>query len=629
MLVNSTAIINLFVIRLTKLVSYSIKINRTGRSIMDLLHLQWKRLVRIARQGFLFVMAISLAACATVSEQKVDATQTKSQEEVVTIQDVSPEEESIEDVPDLPLTSELIYYILMAEIAGQRGEMGVAVDLYNKAAEVVDSPALAGRSAQVAVFTRDQQRIRRALKRWIEIDPTDADVYVMQAPLLMLQGDYDAVVVAIDSALEYAPDNASKFLARIAEQLTELAQPEQALTVIRQLKLYQAQDPEVLFTYAKLAAFYKQYEKALPAVDAVLALQENREEAVILKSEILQRIGKGDEALKMLSQAIKAEGASDDLRFSYAKSLGENGKTDRSRKVFEQLLADNPQNDEIIFALGLLALEEKNGDRAKKYFNKLIKQGDRGKQASYFMGLAEELNEQEDKALIWFASVPSESSRYQSAQTRYINILAERGEIDKAQNHLKLLRKENPDNAVQYFIFEAVFLREQGQDEAAFDIYTEALQENPGNIELLYGRAMVAEPLNRLDVLEQDLRFILQRDPNNSQALNALGYTLTDRTDRHDEALILIKKAVELSPEDPFYLDSLGWVYYRLGNLQVAERYLRQAADTQPDAEFLAHLGEVLWQLGKEDEAKKIWQQGLEGSKDNSLLIETMRRFGQ
>lgn len=244
------------------------------------------------------------------------------------------------------------------------------------------------------------------------------------------------------------------------------------------------------------------------------------------------------------------------------------------------------------------------------------------------MGLAEEINEDIDQALIWFASVPVESSRYQPAQARYLNLLAERGEIEKARNHLKLLRKENPNKAIQYFLFEASFLREQGDDVAAFDIYSEALTEFPDNKELLYGRAMVSEPLNRLSVLEQDLRIILEKEPNNAQALNALGYTLTDRTDRHEEALILIKKAVELKPNDPFYLDSLGWVYYRLGNLQVAERYLRQAVEIQSDAEFLAHLGEVLWLLDKKAEAEEMWQQGLEQDENNKLLLNTMRRFG-
>jgi tetratricopeptide (TPR) repeat protein len=140
---------------------------------------------------------------------------------------------------------------------------------------------------------------------------------------------------------------------------------------------------------------------------------------------------------------------------------------------------------------------------------------------------------------------------------------------------------------------------------------------------------MVAESLSQLAIFEQDLKKILELDPNNATVLNALGYTLTDRTDRHEEALALIQRAMAISPNDPFYIDSLGWVYYRLGELDRASKYLKQAVAIQPDPEFLAHLGEVLWQQGMYDEAKRVWQQGLKKASDDKLLNDTMRRFGQ
>jgi len=245
---------------------------------MDLLQLQWKRLVWIIQRGTLLVMALSLASCAITPAQETETAIVEEPKEIVAIEPIEPALEPEEELEDLPLTAELVYYILTAEIAGQRGEMGVAVDLYHKAATEIDSPALAGRSAQVAVFTRDQQRISRALKRWAEVDPNDADVYVMQAPLLMIQGDYDSAVKAIDAALELAsPEDARTFLARIAEQLTELVKAEQALKIFRQLKQYQANDVDVIFAYAKLAAFYKSYADGLKAVDVVLEQQPKRE----------------------------------------------------------------------------------------------------------------------------------------------------------------------------------------------------------------------------------------------------------------------------------------------------------------------------------------------------------------
>jgi len=603
--------------------SYSNKINRSGRFIMDLSFVGLGNMVGLARQSLVFGAIIFLSACAAT----VPIAEETSAIEPVIETELVVEEPAV--VEPLPLTSELVYYILMAEVAGQRGEIGVAAELYNKAASAVDSPAVASRSTQIANFTRDKARINRALKRWVEVDPTDADVHIMQAPFKMMEGDLDAVIESVNTALSLSPEKSPQFLAKIADNLSELVSPEQALSVMQQLELYKQQDAEALFVYARLTQFYKQYDKALTAVELVLEKQPERESAHILKAEVLQRLGQGKVALAVLKQAAVKEGASDELRFSYAKLLGENNKTDQARGIFEQLHAEKPNNEEILFALGLLALEEKDGKQAKVYFSQLVTLGDGGKQASYFMGLSEELNKDVDAALIWFASVPADSSRFQSAQSRYVNLLANKGQLDKARLHLKLLRKEHPDREVQYYIFEAAFLREQEQYQAAFDLYTEALVGFPNNVELLYGRAMTAESLHRLSVLEDDLRQILSLNPNNDVVLNALGYTLTDRTDRHQEALELIEKAISIKPDDPFYLDSLGWVYYRLGNLDAAVRYLKQAVEIQADVEFIAHLGEVLWLQGRHAEAKKVWQQGLQQTQDNDLLNETMQRFGE
>jgi len=602
---------------------YSNKISRSGCFIMDLSQLGWKSVFDLVRGSFVLGVVIVLSACASTADllEQNDVI-TPSVESVVT-------EAEPEVIPPLPLTSELVYYILTAEMAGQRGEVGLAAELYNKAANTIESPALAGRSTQIANYTRDKGRINRALERWLEVDPTDADVYIMQAPFLMIQNDWDGVVKSVDTALDLAPEKSPQFLAQIADNLSEFTKPEQALSVMEKFKLYQQHDVEALFVYGRLAEFFKQYDKALVAVEAILAEQAEREDALILKAQVLQRLGKGNKAMALLKSRAAKDEASDDLLFSYAKLLGENNKSEQALTIFERLLTNKPDNEEILFALGLLALEDKDGKQAKYYFNKLVTLGDSGKQASYFMGLSEELNDNADAALIWFASVPVESSRFEAAQSRYINLLADKGQMDKARLHLKLLRTEHPSRTVQYYLYEAAFLRERDQSQAAFDVYTEALEGFPNNIELLYGRAMTAESLHRLSVLEDDLRQILKHDPDNHTVLNALGYTLTDRTDRHQEALEMIEKALSFKPEDPFYLDSLGWVYYRLGNLDAAVRYLKQAVAIQNDAEFLAHLGEVLWQQDRHAEAKKAWQQGLEQDKDNELLSETMRRFGE
>lgn len=584
---------------------------------------------RRLKHAGLLGMPLFLLACAASPAQQAGMAESAPEQEKNQITAEAEQPEAKETENYLPLTPELMYYVLSAEVAGQRGQVGVAVDLYHRASEMVDSPNLASRSAQVATLSRDQDRINRALERWIEVDPNDADVYIMQAPFLMLKDDYSGAVAAIDKALTLAPDKKKPYLRRVSENLAEVAEADEALSSLKQLALYQQNDPAAHFAYARMAFFYKRYDEALNELAPLLEAEPDNEDYLVLKADTLQRMGRSEEALELIARAADREDASQDLRFTYGKLLGESGQTAKARQVFEAIQADNPDNRDVLFALGLLALEEKDGKLAKSYFSELLKVGDPSGQAPYFMGLAEEMNGNIDAAMVWFASVPVQSSRFDLAQDNYISLLVERGQMDKAREHLNQLRKELPQQALQYYLYEAGLLREQEQSQAAFDLLTAAMKQYPQSEDLRYSRAMIAESLDRLDVLEQDLRWILDKDPDNAQALNALGYTLTDRTDRHQEALEMITRALELQPGDPFYLDSLGWVYYRLGDLAKAEKYLREAMQVQPDVEFIAHLGEVLWERGKKQEAKQIWQQGLEQDADNSLLLETMRRYGQ
>ncbi|MBE9533106.1 MAG: hypothetical protein IMF04_03190, partial [Proteobacteria bacterium] len=224
---------------------------------MDLLQLHGKNLVRLSQRSLVFGFSLFLLACSSSPTQP----ESTNVEETVT----TDTKEADVIIPDLPFTSELLYYILTAEIAGQRGEAAAAVELYHQASTLVDSASVAGRSAQVALYTRNQERINRALDRWIEVDPSDADIYIMQAPFLMLDGDFNTLIKTLNTALNLAPEKSRDYLSRISDNLTEIANADQALSTVQGLDGYENNDPEVLFVFARLSAFYKQYESALPA----------------------------------------------------------------------------------------------------------------------------------------------------------------------------------------------------------------------------------------------------------------------------------------------------------------------------------------------------------------------------
>jgi tetratricopeptide (TPR) repeat protein len=213
------------------------------------------------------------------------------------------------------------------------------------------------------------------------------------------------------------------------------------------------------------------------------------------------------------------------------------------------------------------------------------------------------------------------------AQLRQADILIANGRADEASRRLAEARDAQPDYAIQLYLIEAETLANNDKTQSAWLVLQNAIKQNPDDLNLLYTRSMLAEKRNDLAQMEKDLRAILAREPNNAMALNALGYTLSDRTTRFDEARVLIERAHQLNPEDPAVLDSLGWVNYRLGNLDDAERYLRSALERFPDHEVAAHLGEVLWANGKQREARKIWGKALQEQPDSPILRSTILRL--
>ena len=585
---------------------------------MDLSQALWKKSSYLSLCGIMFSSIFILFACTKVPVERPTPAE----------QPLAVQKESGITVKTVPLTAELTYLVLTAEIASQRGDLINAAEQYKRAAALIESPKLASRSTQMANFTRDQKRIDLALNRWAEVDPTDSDIHMLKTPFLMMQGKHDQIAPVVNTALAIDPEKIATYLVRLTDNLSKIVKADPALRIMKQLDVFQQEDPHALYHYSRLALYYQRYDDALPTINAVLDYEPDFQEALILKATILQRLKRLDEALNILSEASKSKSASRSLRFSYAQLLGENNQIKKSRQLFEKLDNEEGNKPDVIFALGVIAIEEKQGLKAKIYFMRLHDLGDPGMQAAYFLGIAEKMNNNVEQALVWFSSVPNNSPRFQKAQTHYVNLLANNGALAKARQHLANIRIANPKLAVDYYLFEALLLQDRNQNQLAFSLLDEAISKYPENIDLLYTHAMLAESIDRIDILEQDLRSILAIDPDNSETLNALGYSLTDQTDRHQEALVLIKKALILSPGDPFYLDSLGWVYYRLGQLDKAEQFLKQAVTIRDEPEFLAHLGEVLWQQDQQNAAKEVWLRGLKLDSKNKLILKTMQYFG-
>jgi tetratricopeptide (TPR) repeat protein len=288
------------------------------------------------------------------------------------------------------------------------------------------------------------------------------------------------------------------------------------------------------------------------------------------------------------------------------------------------MLNKAPKEPDVLFALGILSLQLDDTASAREYFTRLNDTGQRKDDAAFYLGQVEENAGNAEAALSWYLKVGGDNES--DAQVRVARIYAGQGQIERSREVLQRLRDEQADNAAALFLIEAELLKGVGLDQDAMAVYDVALTQFQGNPDLLYARALHAASMDRVDILERDLTAVLEKDPANSEALNALGYTLADRTDRYAEALGYIQRAMEIKPDEPAILDSMGWVQYRLGNLQEALKYLRRAVERTRDGEIAAHLGEVLWAMGERDEAWRVWEGALAEFPDHAYLLRVVGR---
>jgi tetratricopeptide (TPR) repeat protein len=314
------------------------------------------------------------------------------------------------------------------------------------------------------------------------------------------------------------------------------------------------------------------------------------------------------------------------VRLNYARFLVDQKEWQKALEEFKRVADNVPDDADTIYAVGLLSLQNNRLDEADKYLKRALELRPRNDQARLYLGQVAEQRKQHGAAIDWYLQI-KEGEHYFEAQARLGVVMARQGDLAGARRHLDGIKVQNDSQRVQVALAHEQILRDARQFSEAIEMLNAAIQTVPGDKDLLYARALIAEKLNQLDVAERDLRAILKQDPKNVNALNALGYTLTDRTTRYDEAHELLQQAMELKPDDAFIMDSMGWLQYRRGNTAEALKYLRRALEIRNDAEIAAHLGEVLWVMGDRHEAESVWDRALRETPDNEALNGVIKKF--
>ncbi|RBB97724.1 tetratricopeptide repeat protein [Pseudomonas sp. MWU12-2115] len=543
--------------------------------------------------------------------------------------DGTPPVEDTTPTPEKPkvyssFSEETVYSLLTAELAGQRNRFDIALDNYVTQAINTQDPGVSERAFRIAEYLgADQPALDTALI-WARNAPDDLEAQRAAAVQLARAGRYDDSMVYMEKVLQGKGDTHFDFLALSAADTDQETRNGLMKSFDRLLQRH-PNNNQLIFGKALLLQQDGDNKAALrlledhPPEDGEIA-------PILLRARLLQTMNRGDEALPLLRKSIKKYPDDKRLRLTYARTLVEQDRMDDAKVEFSTLVQQYPEDDELRYSLALVCLEAKAWDEAKSYLEDLIARESHVDSAHLNLGrIAEERNDPQG-ALIEYAQV-GPGNDYLPAQLRQADILMNNGKTAEAQSKLAAERDAQPDYAIQLYLIESETLSANKQDDKAWKVLQQALLQYPDDLNLLYTRAMLAEKRNDLAQMEKDLRLIIKRDPDNAMALNALGYTLSDRTTRYAEAKALIEQAHQINPEDPAVLDSLGWVNFRLGNLDDAEKYLRQALERFPDHEVAAHLGEVLWVKGNQREAKQIWGKYLKDQPDSTILRSTIKRL--
>ena len=521
----------------------------------------------------------------------------------------------------------LIYKLLVGELASYRGNLPLALESYLEVARETRDADVAARATKLAVFAQADDEALEAARLWSEVVPSSVEARQALASLLMRIGDMDGAVEHLAEIVETLSDPPGTGFHHVAALLGAEKDTEATVTVMRRLVHGHQDEPEAQLALARLLVRTGRIEEASAAVDRVYELSPGNERAAVLRARLRQRLNDTESAFVVLEEFLARVPGSGMARMAYARMLVDTRRYDQARTEFERLVEDEPDNDDARYALGLLLVQTDRLDEAAHHFEKLASGDSRRDAAHYYLARIAESRQRFDEAIASYRRVRRGEHRL-NAQIRVAILLAEQGDTELARRHLHGVRSDNTRETVRIYLAEAGLLTRAERYDEAMAVYDASLEEIPGHPDLLYARGMLAERMDRLDILERDMREIISREPDHADALNALGYTLADRTDRYEEAYTLIKRAIELKPDEPYIIDSLGWVLYRMGRHREALEQLRRAMSLDPDPEIAAHLGEVLWVLGEKAEAHDVWSTALEAAPDDKRLLDVIERFG-
>jgi len=538
-----------------------------------------------------------------------------------------------ESLPNIAVSEQLIQKYLSAELSFQRGDKFAAYSTMMSLARSLRDPRLARRALEFAIAGSLGGEAVKAARLWREIAPQSEEATQAVVGLLISSGRIDEVKTVLAQQLAASsPEALPNTIALLQRQLARVQDRSRAYGLLRELLEPYGDVLDARLTLAQAAMVAGDRATALTEARAALAKHPSSDLVALVLAQIIEDRA---ESVQSLVAFLQKNPKSREVRLAYARTLIEQNKVAEAKAQFALLLTHHPDDRTTLYALGLMAAQAGEMREAESYLSKYIQtlgdQPDRERDSTQALLVLAQIAEDKNDtaaALKWLEKIePDNQGSYISATLRRAMLLAKAKDPEAARALLQQAEVRNDDDRAKLTVGEAQLLRDAGRLDDALRMVADALELNKNNIDLLYEHAMLAERAKQFDLMERELRKLIKVAPDNQHAYNALGYSFADRNVRLQEAFDLISKANQIAPNDPYILDSLGWVEFRLGRLEQALKTLQRAYEIKADAEIAAHLGEVMWKMGRQDEAKKLWRSANDKDPKNETLKATLQRL--
>jgi|TARA_B110000305_G_scaffold14260_1_gene13350 tetratricopeptide (TPR) repeat protein len=573
---------------------------------------------RLAAFAFFAVMA----SCTSLPEPEIMAQPESSLPKLVS----EPASEAEPNQEYGAFTEEQLYRAIVGELEANSGDIAAAGDSYLDLALGTKDLGVILRAVQFASIANDTNALLQLGLVWASVDPTDPQPQLLLAIEYLEAGAFDRAIPRMARVLELGGSIDFSALSSRTGQLN----PQSRAQLIKALEPLFTQFPDddsLALAQVQLLAQSGEYDAALTALDTARAQVTQTAGTVLLETQILQNMGRADDAARVMRAGVKVFDTDPILRASLARLYISQDKFDDALEQYTILIAQDAENWEAVYAKALVHLEIEEYGEAESLFQRLIDSGERVDESRYYLATSFERQGQLERAIDNYRLVSIGTNNFLGAQQQATRLSIALGAVDAAHDWLQRVSRGQPRLEVLFINMEAQLLQQAGLPAKAKQLLDRSLNRYPGEVDLLFARVIYFDSIKDLASSEADLRSIIAIKPDDARALNHLGYMLADQTTRYEEALTLLESAIALNPGDPATTDSLAWAQYKLGRYEDALQNIRRAFAVFPDPEVASHMGEILWMMGRRDEALAVWQRALEGAPDDPLVTEAMQRL--